>query len=165
MQDVADISDEDYAEKETELVRSVLTGLARVDRLLRCRRSEGAARQARQPKRQKADLNFRLKQEKLLAALREMSLNPAVIDRLATRLKQMVAKVHQAEHEIRLWSDPDKGRAAEFEHFFRSLDDAEDSDLLNTPADRRLPPRARKSATPSARPSGWSRRPRRASTS
>ena len=72
-----------------------------------------------------------------------MSLNPGVIERLSGRLKQMVAKVKQAEHEIQLWSDPDKGRAVEFEHFFRSLDDAEDSDLLNTPADRRLAPRER----------------------
>ena len=86
---------------------------------------------------------MRLKQEKLFAALREMSLNPGVIERLSGRLKQMVAKVKQAEHEIQLWSDPDKGRAAEFEHFFRSLDDAEDSDLLNTTADRKLPPRER----------------------
>jgi RNA polymerase primary sigma factor len=117
-----------------------------VERLLRevqTLQKEQRKHKPRQPKRQKADLNVRLKQEKLFAALREMSLNPSVIDRLSSRLKQMVAKVKQAEHEIQLWSDPDKGRAAEFEHFFRSLDDAEDSDLLNTTADRKLPPRER----------------------
>ena len=147
VREIADISDEDYSEeKEPELVRGVLSGLTQVDRLLRevqTLQREHRKRRPRQPKRQKADLNLRLKQEKLFAALREMSLNPGVIERLSSRLKQMVAKVHQAEHEIRLWSDPDKGRAVEFENFFRSLDDSEDSDLLNTPADRRLPPRER----------------------
>jgi RNA polymerase primary sigma factor len=147
VREIADISDEDYSEeKEPELVRGVLSGLTQVDRLLRevqTLQREHRKHRPRQPKRQKADLNLRLKQEKLFAALREMSLNPAVIERLSSRLKQMVAKVHQAEHEIRLWSDPDKGRAVEFENFFRSLDDSEDSDLLNTPADRRLPPRER----------------------
>jgi RNA polymerase primary sigma factor len=147
VRDIADISDEDYAEeKESELVRGVLAGLTQVERLLRevqALQREQRKHRPRQPKRQKVDLAVRLKQEKLFAALREMSLNPSVIDRLSNRLKQMVAKVKQAEHEIQLWSDPDKGRSAEFEHFFRSLDDAEDSDLLNTPADRRLPPRER----------------------
>ena len=147
VREIADISDEDYSEeKEPELVRGVLSGLTQVDRLLRevqTLQREHRKHRPRQPKRQKADLNLRLKQEKLFAALREMSLNPGVIERLSSRLKQMVAKVHQAEHEIRLWSDPDKGRAVEFENFFRSLDDSEDSDLLNTPADRRLPPRER----------------------
>jgi len=147
VREIADISDEDYSEeKEPELVRSVLAGLTQVERLLRevqTLQREHRKRRPRPPKRHKADLNLRLKQEKLFAALREMSLNPAVIERLSSRLKQMVAKVHQAEHEIRLWSDPDKGRPLEFENFFRSLDDAEDSDLLNTPADRRLPPRER----------------------
>jgi RNA polymerase primary sigma factor len=147
VRDIADISDEDYAEeKESELVRGVLAGLTQVERLLRdvqTLQREQRKHRPRQPKRQKADLAVRLKQEKLFAALRQMSLNPSVIDRLSSRLKQMVAKVKQAEHEIQLWSDPDKGRAVEFEQFFRSLDDAEDSDLLNTPADRRLPPRER----------------------
>ena len=147
VREIADISDEDYSEeKEPELVRAVLGGLTQVDRLLRevqTLQREHRKRRPRAPKKQKADLNLRLKQEKLFSALREMSLNPGVIERLSSRLKQMVAKVHQAEHEIRLWSDPDKGRAVEFENFFRSLDDAEDSDLLNTPADRRLPPRER----------------------
>ena len=147
IRDIADISDEDYAEeKESELVRGVLAGLAQVERLLRevqALQREQRKHRPRQPKRQKLDLSVRLKQEKLFAALREMALNPGVIDRLSTRLKQMVAKVKQAEHEIQLWSDPDKGRPTEFEQFFRSLDDAEDSDLLNTPADRRLPPRER----------------------
>jgi RNA polymerase primary sigma factor len=147
VRDIADISDEDYAEeKESELVRGVLAGLAQVERLLRevqtLQRTQRKYR-PRHPKRQKLDLPVRLKQEKLFAALREMSLNPAVIDRLSSRLKQMVGKVKQAEHEIQLWSDPDKGRQPEFEHFFRSLEDVEDSDLLNTPADRRLPPRER----------------------
>jgi RNA polymerase primary sigma factor len=144
VRDIADISDEDYSEeKEPALVRSVLGGLAQVERLLREVQTLQRKRKPRQPRRQKADLTLRLRQEKLFAALREMSLNPAVIERLSSRLKGMVGKVKQAEHEIQLWSDPDKGRAAEFEHFFRSLDDAEDSDLLNTPADRRLPPRER----------------------
>jgi RNA polymerase primary sigma factor len=147
VRDIADISDEDYAEeKESEFVRSVLAGLTQVERLLRevqALQREQRKHRPRQPKRQKIDLAVRLKQEKLFAALREMSLNPGVIDRLSNRLKQMVAKVKQAEHEIQLWSDPDKGRSTEFEQFFRSLDDAEDSDLLNTTADRRLPPRER----------------------
>ena len=147
VRDIADISDEDYSEeKEPALVRGVLAGLTQVERLLRevqTLQREQRKHKPRQPKRQKADLAVRLKQEKLFAALREMSLNPSVIDRLSSRLKQMVAKVKQAEHEIQLWGDPDKGRAVEFEHFFRSLDDAEDSDLLNTPADRRLAPRER----------------------
>jgi RNA polymerase primary sigma factor len=147
VRDIADISDEDYAEeKESELVRGVLAGLTQVERLLRevqALQREQRKHRPRQPRRQKIDLAVRLRQEKLFAALRQMSLNPAVIDRLANRLKQMVAKVKQAEHEIQLWSDPDKGRSTEFEQFFRSLDDAEDSDLLNTPADLRLPPRER----------------------
>ncbi len=147
VRDIIDISDEEFAEeKEPELVRGVLVSLGHVDRLLKdvqqLQREQRKYR-PRHPRRQKLDLSLRLKQEKLFAMLREMALHPGVIERLATRLKQMVLKVQRAEHEIRLWSDPDKGRPEEFEAFFRSLDDAEDSDLLNTAADRRLPPRER----------------------
>jgi RNA polymerase primary sigma factor len=147
VRDIVDISDEDFSEeKEPELIRGVLVSLAAVDRLLKdvqTRQRDQRKQRPRTPQRQKVDLAIRLKQEKLFTALREMSLNPGVIERLAARLKLMVAKVQQAEREIRLWSDPDKGRADEFEGFFRSLDESEDSDLLNTAADRRLPPRER----------------------
>jgi RNA polymerase primary sigma factor len=147
VREVVDISDEDFAEeREPELIRSVQAALGQVDRLLKevqALQREQRKYRPRHPRRQKVDLGIRLKQEKLFTTLREMGLNPAVIERLANRLKQMVAKVQHAEHEIRLWSDPDKGRPEEFEAFFRSLDDAEDSDLLNTPADRKLPPRER----------------------
>jgi len=147
VRDVVDIPDEEFSEdKEPELIRNVLVALAGVDRLLKevQTRQQAIRKQRVRPARgSKVDLAMRVKQEKLFTALREMSLNPGVIERLASRLKQMVAKVHQAEREIRLWSDPDKGRADEFEVFFRSLDESEDSDLLNTAADRRLPPRER----------------------
>ena len=147
VRDVVDIPDEEFLEeKQDELVRNVLTPLALVDRLLReaqARQREQKKYRPRHPRRQKIDLALRAKQERIFSALREMGLNPAVIERLAQRLKGMVAKVRRAEREIRLWSDPDKGRPQDFEAFFCSLDDAEDSDLLNTPSDRRLAPRER----------------------
>jgi RNA polymerase primary sigma factor len=147
VRDVVDISDEDFQEeKEAELVRGVLASLGQVDRLLRDLQALQREQRKYRPthaRRAKLDPTARAKEEKLLAALREMALHPAVIERLATRLKGMLAKVQQAEREIRLWQDPDAGRPAQFETFFRSLDDAEDSDLLNTAADRKLPPRER----------------------
>jgi RNA polymerase primary sigma factor len=147
VRDIVDTSDDEFVEeKEDELVQQVLAGLTQVDRLVRetqTLRQEQRKHRPRHPKRQKTDLALRAKQEKIFTTLRDIGLNPAVIERLATRLKQMVAKIQKAEREIRLWSDPDKGRPIEFQAFFHSLDDAEDSDLLNTPADRKLPPRER----------------------
>jgi RNA polymerase primary sigma factor len=145
--DIVDNSDEEFVEeKEDELVKQVLASLTLVDRLVR--EAQDLQRRVkkhlpRRRERQKLEIALRAKQERVFGTLREMGLNPAVIERLAQRLKQMVLKVRKAEREIQLWSDPDKGRPAEFHAFFASLDDAEDSDLLNTPADRRLPPRER----------------------
>jgi len=147
VRDIVDNADEEFfEEKEDELVRSVLTSLALVDRLVRetqpLQREQRKYR-PRHPKRQKIDLALRAKQERIFTTLREMGLSPGVIERLAQRLKQMVLKIRKAEREIRLWSAADKGRPQEFQAFFASLDDAEDSDLLNTASDRRLPPRER----------------------
>ncbi len=147
VRDIVDTSDEEFLDdREAELVRQVLGAIGQVDRLLRdlhALQREQKKYRPRHPKRQKYDLGVRAKHEKILATLREMGLNPGVIERLAHRLKAMVLKIRKAEREIQLWSDPERGRPDEFQAFFASLDDAEDSDLLNTPADRRLPPRAR----------------------
>src|SRR5262249_921972 len=66
VRDIVDISDEDYAEeKESELVRGVLAGLTQVERRLRevqTLQREQRKHRPRQPKRQKIDLNVRLKQ-------------------------------------------------------------------------------------------------------
>jgi len=147
VRDVVDTSDEDLADdREEERVKEVLTALTLVDRLVR--ETQGHERELRRlgprhPRRPKLLAALRAKEEKIFTTLREMGLNQSVIDRLAQRLKQMVAKVTKAEREIALWSDPDRGAVDEFQAFFASLDDAEDSDLLNTPADRHLPPRER----------------------
>jgi RNA polymerase primary sigma factor len=144
VRDVVDSSDEDFLEeKEDELVKQVLAGLVLVDRIVR--ETQGHYRERkkygpRHPRRQKLQVAIRTKEERLFATLREMGLNPGVIERLAQRLKQMVAKVGRAEREILLWGDPDRGKPEEFQAFIGSLDDSEDADLLNTPADRRLPP-------------------------
>ena len=81
--------------------------------------------------------------EQLFQAVQGLGLHPAVIERLAGRLKALVAKVRRAEREMRLWGEPDQGRPAEFQAFFASLEEGEDADLLNTPSDRRRPPRER----------------------
>jgi RNA polymerase primary sigma factor len=85
----------------------------------------------------------RAKQEQLVQAVQALGLHPGVIERLAGRLKALVAKVRRAEREMRLWGEPDQGRPAEFQAFFASLEEGEDADLLNTPSDRRRPPRER----------------------
>jgi RNA polymerase primary sigma factor len=85
----------------------------------------------------------RAKQEQLFQAVQGLGLHPAVIERLAGRLKALVGKVRRAEREMRLWGEPDQGRPAEFQAFFASLEEGEDADLLNTPSDRRRPPRER----------------------
>jgi RNA polymerase primary sigma factor len=145
--DVVDIPDEEYQEeREPELVRGLLASLALVDRLLRelgALQAQVKKTRLKDPRRPRLDASTRVKQERVFTTLREMGLNPAVIERLAARLKQMVEKVRKAEREIALWSDPDRGRPVEFQGFFASLDDAEDSDLLNTAADRALAPRER----------------------
>jgi RNA polymerase primary sigma factor len=147
VRDVVDTSDEEFVEeRESELVRDVLASLALVDRLVR--ETQGLHRQRRtvgprHPKRRKLDLALRTKEERVFATLREMGLHASVIERLAQRLKHMVQKADKAEREIHLWSDPDKGRPEDFQGFFDSLEETEDSDLLNTPSDRRLGPRER----------------------
>jgi RNA polymerase primary sigma factor len=141
VRDVVDSSDEDFVEeRENELVRDVLVGLATVERLVRDTQElyrERKKHAPRHPKRQKVDVQIRAKEEKIFATLREMALNSGVIERLALRLKQMVAKVGRAERELQIWSDPNKGKPEEFQAFlFGSLEDPEDGDLLNTPSDR-----------------------------
>src|SRR5262249_48413967 len=117
-----------------------LAGLATVERLVRDTQElyrERKKHAPRHPKRQKVDVQIRAKEEKIFSTLREMALNSGVIERLALRLKQMVAKVGRAERELQIWSDRNKGKPEEFQAFlFGSLEDPEDGDLLNTPADR-----------------------------
>ncbi|HEV8672900.1 MAG TPA: RNA polymerase sigma factor RpoD [Methylomirabilota bacterium] len=147
VRDIVDSSDDEFVEeKEEELVRDVLTGLVLVDRLVRD--TQGLYRERRRyaprhPRRQKVDLAIRAKEERIFATLREMGLNSGVIERLAQRLKQMVAKVVRAERELLLWGDPERGKREDFQAFIHSLDDSEDADLLNTPSDRKLPPHER----------------------
>jgi RNA polymerase primary sigma factor len=147
VRDIVDTSDEEFVEeREGELVRDVLASLALVDRLVRETQTLHAGRRKigpRHPKRPKVDLAIRTREERVFATLREMGLNASVIERLAQRLKHMVQKVDKAEREILLWGDPDRGQPEDFQDFFGSLEEAEDSDLLNTPSDRRLPPRER----------------------
>jgi len=147
VRDIVESSDEEFVEeKEDEIVREVLAGLALVDRLVRETHTLHADRKKygpRHPRRQKVEVTLRTKEERIFTTLREMGLHASVIDRLALRLKQMVNKVMRAEREIALWGDPDRGRPEEFQRFFDSLDEVEDSDLLNTPSDRLLPPRER----------------------
>jgi RNA polymerase primary sigma factor len=147
VRDIVDTSDEEFVEeREGELVRDVLASLALVDRLVRETQALHKGRRKigpRHRKRQKLDLTIRAKEERVFATLREMGLNASVIERLAQRLKHMVQKAAKAEREILLWSDPDRGRPEDFQDFFGSLEEAEDSDLLNTSSDRRLGPRER----------------------
>jgi RNA polymerase primary sigma factor len=147
VRDVVDSSDEEFAEeKEDELIKQVLVGLTLVDRLVRETQTHYRERKnygPKHPRRQKLQVTIRAKEERLFATLREMGFNSSVIERLAQRLKLMVAKVGRAEREILLWSDPERGKPEEFQAFIGSLDDPEDADLLNTPSDRRLPPHER----------------------
>jgi RNA polymerase primary sigma factor len=147
LRDVVDTSDDEFVEeREGEVVRDIVAALALVERLVRETQEFGRQRKKygpRHPKRHKLELQIRAKEERVFSMLREMGLNPGIIERLAYRLKQMVLKAGKAEREIVLWSDPDKGRPEEFKDFFESLESSEDDDLLNTPSDRRLPPRER----------------------
>jgi RNA polymerase primary sigma factor len=147
LRDVVDTSDDEFVEeREGEVVRDIVAALALVERLVRETQELGRQRKKygpRHPKRHKLELQIRAKEERVFSMLREMGLNPGIIERLAYRLKQMVLKAGKAEREIVLWSDPDKGRPEEFKDFFESLESSEDDDLLNTPSDRRLPPRER----------------------
>ncbi|HSD28072.1 MAG TPA: RNA polymerase sigma factor region1.1 domain-containing protein, partial [Vicinamibacteria bacterium] len=114
VRDVVDSSDEDFVEeREDELVRDVLTGLALVDRLVRETQAlyrERKKHAPRQPRRQRLDIAIRAKEERIFSTLREMGLNSGVIERLAQRLKLMVGKVQRAERELQLWSEPDRGK-------------------------------------------------------
>jgi RNA polymerase primary sigma factor len=147
VRDIVDTSDDDFLDdKEQEIIRDVLASLALVDRLMRETRALRQERRKyglRHERRLRLDAGVRARDERIFETLRTMALSPSVIDRLAARLKALVAKVEKAEREIVLWSDPDRGRSDQFQEFFASLDDAEDSDLLNTKSDRRLPPRER----------------------
>jgi RNA polymerase primary sigma factor len=147
VRDVVDSSDEEFVEeREEELIRDVLAGLVLVDRLVRETQAfyrERKKHAPRHPKRQRLDIAIRAKEERIFSTLREMGLNAGVIERLAQRLKLMVAKVQRSERELQLWSDPDRGKPQEFQAFISSLDDSEDADLLNTPSDRKLPPHER----------------------
>jgi RNA polymerase primary sigma factor len=147
LRDVVDTSDDEFVEeREGEVVRDIVAALALVERLVRETQELGRQRKKygpRHPKRHKLELQIRAKEERVFSMLREMGLNPGIIERLAYRLKQMVLKAGKAEREIVLWSDPDKGRPEEFKDFFESLESSEDDDLLNTPSDRRLAPRER----------------------
>jgi RNA polymerase primary sigma factor len=147
VRDIVDSSDEDFVEeREEEMVREVLAGLVQLDRLVRDIQTAYGERKkygAKHARRQKLDVQIRAKEARIFATLREMGLNVGVIDRLSQRLKQMVAKVQRAEREYQLWNDPDRGKPEEFQAFLNSLDDSEDADLLNTAADRRLPPNER----------------------
>jgi RNA polymerase primary sigma factor len=146
VRDVVDSSDEEFMEeREEELVRKVLGGLVQVERLVRDtqafyrQRKQLGPKPPRHPKRQKLDLAIRAKEQKIFDMLREIGLHASVIDRLALRLKQMVQKVVKAERELELWGNPNRGRPEDFQDFiFGSLADGDDSDLFNTPADRRL---------------------------
>ncbi len=145
VRDVVDTSDEDLPEeKEAEFTERVLHALGAVDRLVR--ETHALSRQikryaARRPKRKRLEAFLEVKQAKVLSSLKGLGLTPTFIERLVLRLKRLVGKVQRAEREILLWNEPERGRPEEFQAFLGSLDDAEDSDLLNTPADRRLPPR------------------------
>ncbi|HSE95865.1 MAG TPA: RNA polymerase sigma factor RpoD [Methylomirabilota bacterium] len=143
VREVVDIPEEEVGEeREAALGRQVVTGLGGVDR--RWREWHAAARAARgRPGRPRRVPAVRAKQEQLFQAVQGLGLHPAVIERLAGRLKALVAKVRRAEREMRLWGEPDQGRPAEFQAFFASLEEGEDADLLNTPSDRRRPPRER----------------------
>jgi RNA polymerase primary sigma factor len=147
VRDIVDSSDEDFAEeREEEMIREVLVGLVQLDRLVRDIQSAYTERKKYGPKharRQKLDVGIRAKEARVFATLREMGLNAGVIERLSQRLKGMVAKVQRAEREYQLWNDPDRGKPEEFQAFLNSLDDSEDADLLNTSADRKLPPNER----------------------
>ncbi|MBI2460482.1 MAG: RNA polymerase sigma factor RpoD [Candidatus Rokubacteria bacterium] len=145
VRDVVDASDEDLPEeKEEEVTRRVLRALGTIDRVVREIHALGReARRypARHPKRKRVQAFQAVKQERLLGALRDLSLTPAFIERLVQTLKRLLAKIQRAERETQLWGDPERGRPEEFQAFLASLDDAEDADLLNTPADRHLAPR------------------------
>jgi RNA polymerase primary sigma factor len=146
VRDVVDHSDEEFLqEREEELVRKVLGGLVQVERLVRDtqtlyrQRKQLGPKHPRHPKRQKLDLAIRAKEQRIFDTLRDIGLHASVIDRLAVRLKQMVQKVVKAERELELWGNPNRGKPEDFQDFiFGSLADGDDSDLFNTPADRRL---------------------------
>jgi RNA polymerase primary sigma factor len=149
VREVVDIPEEEVGEeREAQLGRQLGVGLGVVERRWRewhaaARAARGRAAAGARGRRAARGPAVRAKQEQLFQAVQGLGLHPAVIERLAGRLKALVAKVRRAEREMRLWGEPDQGRPAEFQAFFASLEEGEDADLLNTPSDRRRPPRER----------------------
>ena len=136
-----DVPAEDW---EPELAHSVISALNTVDRLIRERRAlaqELSKHPARHPRRKKLEALLQQKEGRASTVLKEMNFNPALLDGHVQRLKHLVAKIEKAEQEIMLWSDPTRAKLDEFQAFLSSLDDQEDADLLNTPADRHCSPR------------------------
>ena len=141
--DVVDVPDEDLAEdKDEELAKEVMHALATVERLLREKRAFGLEAKrypARHQKRKKLEATALAKQEKVFTTLKNLNLQPVLVDRMVQRLKHLVEKIEKAEREIALWSDPEKGKPDEFQAFLDSLDDPEDWDLFQTSTDKHLP--------------------------
>ena len=144
--EVVESPDEDVPaeDREPELTHSVISALNTVDRLIRERRAlaqELSKHPARHPRRKKLEALLQQKEGRASTVLKEMNFNPALLDGHVQRLKHLVAKIEKAEQEIMLWSDPTRAKLDEFQAFLSSLDDQEDADLLNTPADRHCSPR------------------------
>jgi RNA polymerase primary sigma factor len=143
IKDVVDYPEEDFTEEKAEdLRRAVIRELGNVDRLLREReklleqvkrlraRAGGRRKGKGEPAWKKPDLQAQGKQARVLTTLRNLTLQPSLLEAWGQDLKKIVERIDRAEREIALWSDGRRPAPAAVDAFLASLgdDDREDGD-------------------------------------
>src|SRR5262249_57908914 len=79
-----------------------------------------------EPAWKKVDGQAQGKQAKVLATLRGLHLQPALLDEWSQDLKRLVEKIQRAEREIALWSDGRRPAPTAVDAFLSSLSDGDD---------------------------------------
>jgi RNA polymerase primary sigma factor len=143
IKDVVDYPEEDFTEEKAEdLRRSVIRELGHVDRLLREReklldqikrlraRAGGKRKSKGEPAWKKVEGQAQAKQARVLTTLRNLALQPSLLEAWGHDLKKIVERIDRAEREIALWSDGRRPAPAAVDAFLASLgdDDREDGD-------------------------------------
>ncbi len=143
IKDVVDYPEEEFTEeKEEDLRRHVIRELGNVDRFLREReklidqarrlkaRNGGRRRSKGEPAWKKIDAQAQAKQARVLGILRNLTLQPSLLEAWGLDLKKLVERVQRAEREIALWSDGRRPAPAAVDAFLASLgdDDRDDGD-------------------------------------
>ena len=142
IKEVVDLPDEEFPEDQEEnLLKDVVSSLGGVDRLLRERdklvqqakklRARHAGRKKKQdPPWKKLDTQAQVKQDKVLATLKNLHLHPGRLELWVLDLKRLVDKIVRAEREIALWSNGKRPEPLAVDAFLASLsdDDGEEGD-------------------------------------